>query len=277
MTPAPDLTANVAEKQKIYAFNSTVLYLLAYFILFNLNQLATLFIARSNAIPTAIFPGHLAFKIPDRAWQVQQVISTYGAGPLFCLVAACFGVYLFNKVKHLGGLRKLFYLWLMLHGFNLFFGSLIAGTLARGGFWYAVRWSIPSDAATWAIAFVFGLILLFLGFLTAPGFLISCDSITLVQFGNRRQLLNAMLVWPWIIGSLVLVLLKFPDFTRYEGLLYLTMLLLLVPAYFFNLGNPISETVESPLRPHFATGLAALVVILFLIYRLSLQNGILFG
>jgi len=277
MNTAPELTANVAEKQKIYAFNSTVLYLLAYLILYGLNQLVTVLMARSNYIPVALFPGHIDFRIPDRAWQVSQVVSTYGPGPFACLAVAAVSVVLFNKVKNLGGLRKLFYLWLMVHGFNFFFGSLIAGTLARSGFWFAVRWSIPSDFATWAIAFVFSLLMLFIGFLTAPGFLISCDSITLVQFVNRRKLLNAMIFFPWLAGSLTLVLLKVPDLTGYEDLQYLTMMLMLAPAYFFNLGNPFSETVEAPLRPHFAFGLGLGLLLILVIFRFSLQNGIHFG
>ena len=277
MTAEPDLLASPAEKQKIYAFNSTVLYLLAYFIVYGLQQFITILIARFNHIPAALFPGHIDFKIPDKAWQIADVVSTYGAGPFACLLLGFAATVIFNKIKHLGGLRKLFYVWLSLHSFNLFFGGLIAGTIARGGFWYAVRWSIHSDAATIGFAIIFGLLLLVIGFLSAPGFLISCDSITLIQFVNRKKLLLSMVMIPWLAGNLVLFLLKFPDLNKYEGLLSLTMMLILVPVYFFNLGNPISETVEEPRKIHFAFGLGIGLILLLLVFRLSLQNGISFG
>ena len=255
MTTATDLLADPAEKQKIYAFNSTLLFVFTYLIMYGVNQLVTLFMARLNHIPTELFPGHLDFKIQDNAWQVSEVVSTYGPGPVACFFLALLSAFIFNKIKQLGGLRKLFYLWLMLHGFNFMLGGLIAGTVARGGFWYAVRWSIPSDTVTWGLCVFFGLLLLLIGFLAAPGFLISCDSITLIQFENRRKLLNAMVVWPWFLGSLVIFLLKFPDLTYVDGLLHLTLLLILVPAYLFSLGNPISETVEEPHKTQFELGL----------------------
>ncbi len=277
MSTAPDLAANPAEKQKIYMFNSTVLYLLAYLIMYLVNQAVTIFMARSNRIPAELFPGHIDFKIADNAWRAAEVISTYGPGPAVCLALAFLSVLFFNRVKNLGGLRKLFYLWLTLHGFNFFFGGLIAGSAVRGGFWYAFRWSLPSDAVVYGIAFFFGLVLLFIGFLMAPGFLISCDSITLVQYENRRKLLMAMVVWPWLLGSFLLFLLKFPDFIFYDAFQYLTMLLMLLPVYFFNMGNPFSETVEEPFRTHFAAGLGIGLAILLLVYRVSLQNGISFG
>ena len=277
MTTEPDLLADPAGKQKIYAFNSTVLYLLAYFIVYSLQQVITILMARFNHIPAELFPGHIDFKIPDKAWQVSDVVSTYGAGPFACLILGFAATIIFNKIKHLGGIRKLFYLWLSLHSFNLFFGGLVAGTIARSGFWYAVRWSIPSDAATLGIAIVFGLLMLLIGFLAAPGFLISCDSITLIQFVNRRKLLLSMVIIPWLAGNLLLLLLKLPDLNMYDGFLALTMLLILAPAYFFNLGNPISETVEEPRKTHFAFGLGIGLILLLLVFRLGLQNGISFG
>ena len=277
MKSAPDLLANPAEKQKIYAFNSTVLYLLAYLIAYSLQQLVTVFMGGSNHIPAELFPGHIAFKIPDDAWRVSEVVSTYGPGPFACFLLALLATFVFNKIKLSGGLRKLFFLWLLLHGFNLFFGGLVAGIIAKSGFWYAVRWSIPSNSATIAITVLFGFLLLLIGFLSAPGFLLSCDSITLIQFGNRQKLLISMVIIPWLAGSLVLLLLKLPDLNYYDNLLHLTMLLLLLPVYFANLGNLISETVEAPHKTHFAIGLGIGLILLLLVFRLALQNGISFG
>lgn len=277
MITAPDLLANPAEKQKIYTFNSTLCFVFTYLLVYGLNQLVTLGMARLNHIPAVLFPGHINFKISDNAWRVSDVVSTYGPGPVVCFLAALVSAFVFNRIKHLGGLRKLGFLWFSLHGFNFFLGGLIAGTVARGGFWYAVRWSIPSDAVTWGLCAFAGLLLLLIGFLAAPGFLISCDSITLIQFENRRKLLNALVIWPWLLGSLVIFLLKFPDLTYLDALLHLTLLLMLLPVYFFSLGNPISETVEEPHKTQYALGLGIGLVLLLLVYRVALQNGMHFG
>jgi len=273
----PTVAAPPAEKQRIVTANSVILFLLAYLTCYFAAQFATLLAAFSAKIPTVFYPGHLEFKIPDSAWRVSDIISVYSAGPVTGLVLAFFAGLLFLYFRWKRGLPKTYLLWTMLHGCNLFFGALIAGTVVKGGFWYALRWSGFSDDAVWIVAIFFGLILLGIGVLAAPAFLLSCDSISLMEYQNRGKMLAATVMRPWLLGSLLLALLQFPDLQPINIMLIFTMLLVLLPAYFLNQQNLYSETIAMPKKTRLAQGAFILLIFVALTFRLVLQNGMHFG
>ncbi|MFC5271850.1 hypothetical protein [Adhaeribacter terreus] len=272
VTPAP-----AASRQRTVAANSTILFLLAYLLCYLASQLATVAAAFSARIPTVFHPGHLEFKITDAAWRSADVVSVYAAGPAVALALAFLAAVFFMIVRKKRGLQKTFFLWTFLHGCNLFFGALIAGTITKSGFWFALRWSGFNDTALWFVAFFFILILLGIGVLAAPAFLFSCDSISLMQFQNRAKMLAATVIHPWLFGSFFLVLLKFPDLQYYESLQIFTLMLILLPVYFLNQQNLFSETVEMPKKTRLAQTALVLLVIIAAAFRLFLQNGRLIG
>ncbi|MBK0403999.1 hypothetical protein I5M27_13475 [Adhaeribacter sp. BT258] len=268
VTPVPAVS-----RQRTVAANSTILFLLAYLVSYLAYQIATLAAAFSARIPTVFHLGHLEFKIPDSAWRTADVIAVYAAGPVVALALAFLAGVLFMVVRKKRGLQKTFFLWTFLHGCNLFFGALIAGTITKSGFWFAIRWSGFNDTALWIMAFLFIFILLAIGVLAAPAFLFSCDSISLMEFQNRPKMLAATVMYPWLFGSFFLVLLKFPDLQYYELLQIFTLMLILLPVYFLNQQNLFSETVEMPKRTRLAQTALVLLVIMAVAYRLLLQHG----
>jgi dipeptide/tripeptide permease len=166
---------------------------------------------------------------------------------------------------------------MFLHGCNLIFGALIAGTLTKSGFWFALRWSGFSDMGVWLAAFGCIIVLLGIGILAAPAFLFSCDSISLMEYQNRKKMLAATVIYPWLFGSLLILLLKFPDLHFLETYQHFTLLLMLLPVYFLNQQNLFSETVEMPKRTRLAQMALILLVLLALAFRVLLQNGRFFG
>ncbi|HSI89501.1 MAG TPA: hypothetical protein VK927_00220, partial [Adhaeribacter sp.] len=149
----------MAERERIITANSTILFLLAYLVNFLAFQGGTVVAASLARIRHVLYPGFIDFKIADSQWRHNDVIFTYSAGPLLCLGIAVVSVFIFFYFKSKGGVLKLLFLWMFLHGFNFFFGSLVAGTLAKGSFWYAVRWATYSAPITYGIAIAFALIL----------------------------------------------------------------------------------------------------------------------
>lgn len=265
------------EKQRIITANSTAFYVLAYFFVYIVHQLITVFAARSSGIRSELFPGHIEFKIADSQWLKNDVISVYAAGPVVCLTLAILFLIWFHKAAKRRGVKKVFLLWVFIHGLNVFFGSLLAGCIAETGFWYAIQWTVLNYAFVWIIGGLLALVLLTAGVFLAPTFLLSCDSITLMQIENRKKMLAATLVYPWFFGSLFIAILKIPDLHLYESLQFLTILFFLIPAYFQNLKNPISQNVEAPQRTRLVSGTIILTILGALIFRIIVHNGYFFG
>jgi hypothetical protein len=263
-------------KQRIITINSTAFYTLAYLFVYALHQLATVYSAHSSGIPSELFPGHIKFKIGDSQWLKYDVISVYSAGPLACLALSIFFMIWFHKAAKRRGAKKIFLLWVFIHGLNVFLGSLLAGCIAETGFWFAIQWSVVNYALVWIIAGLFALILIAAGVFLAPTFLLSCDSLTLMKFENRKKMLAATLVYPWLFGSLFITILKIPDLNLYESLQFFTLLFFLVPAYFQNLKNPISQNIEAPQRTRLFSGSILLTILGALAFRILVHNGFLF-
>jgi hypothetical protein len=265
------------KKETILALNSTAFYVLAYLFVHFAHQLATVLTARAAGIHTRLYPGHIYFKISDSQWQANDVITVYAAGPLAALVLGLLGFAGFKlAVKYRNNL-KIFLLWVFIFGLNMAFGSLLAGCVVQGGFWYAVKWSVYNFGVVWGIAGLLGLALILAGFFMAPAFPDACPSATLKQFRNRRKMLTAMLVYPWLFGNLVLAIIKFPDLIVYEGLQFFTLLLFLVPAYSQNLRDPLEPKIYGAQKTRLSVAAIALSVLAAVVFRVWLQKGMVFG
>jgi hypothetical protein len=94
-----------------------------------------------------------------------------------------------------------------------------------------------------------------------------------MQNVNRRGMLRAMLILPWILGSVFVGFLKYP-ISGYDHLLIYTLMFLLIPIYIRSQSMLVNDRVHTPRRTYIAWGLVGLVVVLSLGIRLALHAGI---
>mgnify|MGYP004522485149 CR=1 FL=1 len=277
--PDQPTPAELRQKTRIAFLNATALYILAYLTADTAYRLVTVLTARQLRIPSLWRLSRVQFLIPNAAWWRTAVVTVYGTGPLLCLMLALVaGLWFWQRQRFRRGLLKQYLLWLLLHGLNLFFGALVADTITQSGFWYVPSWVfLAGNAVNVAVAAVFGLVLVVLGYVLAPLFLLSHDSRTLMRYENRRRLLLATLFGPWLAGSAVLALAKLPELTVNEQLHFATLLLALAPLALAS-GNELFEfTVEEPRKTRAAWGLAVVALLLLVGLRVVLGPGVQFG
>lgn len=278
-SPTPSDPAELGPKTRIAFLNATVLYVLAYLTADWAYRLVTVLMARHLHIPSMWRLSQVQFLIPNPAWWRGAVIKVYFIGPTLCLVLAVVaGLWFWQRQRFQRGLLKQYLVWLLLHGLNLFFGAMVADTITQSGFWYVPSWLfLAGNVPNVATAVVFGLVLVVLGYVLAPVFLQSHDSRTLMRYENRRRLLLATLLGPWLAGSGLLMLAKLPQLTLNEQLHLATMLLALVPLALASTNELFGFTIEAPQKTRVAWGLAAVVVLLLLGARVVLGPGVQFG
>ncbi|WP_400191018.1 hypothetical protein [Hymenobacter sp. B81] len=271
--------ANVRQKALIAGFNATLLYVLAYLTATTVYQLATVLTAKSLGIPGTWGLGKVFFRISDGEWWQTAVLAVYSAGPLSCLLlGAGAGLWFWWRARRQRGLFKQFLFWLTLHGCNLFFGALVADTFTESGFWFVPGWLFMAGPIPGALlAGLFGLIQLALGYFAGMLFLQSHDSISLMKFPNRRLLLVSTLYVPWLAGSALIGLLKWPELTHNEQLHFATLLLLLAPLTLAAANELFEFTLESPQKTRVAWGLAGVALLLLLVLRVVLGSGLSFS
>ncbi|GAB3825819.1 hypothetical protein [Hymenobacter jeollabukensis] len=272
-------STDIGQKTLIAGFNATLLFILAYLTADTAYRLATVLMARQLHIPGVWELSRVKFLIADSSWWRQAVVAVYSVGPLVCLVLGVVAaLWFWQRARLRRGLLKQYLLWLVLHCLNLFFGAMVADTITQSGFWYVPSWVfLAGNAVNVAVAVLSGLALLALGYLTAPLFLQSHDSRTLMRYGQRRRLLGATLFAPWLLGSALIGLAKYPDMSTSEWLHLATLVVALVPLAVGSSNELFEFTVDMPQKTRVASGLLVLVVLVLVLVRVVLGHGLHFG
>jgi hypothetical protein len=276
---AVEATQTLGDKTRIAALNATLLYVLAYLTADTLYRLATVATAAQLQIPGVWRLGRVQFRIADADWARAAIVAVYSAGPLVCLLLAVgAALWFWQGARYRRGLLKQYLFWLLLHGFNLFFGALVADTFTRSGFWFVPSWLfLAGNALTVALAVLFGLVFIGLSYLATPLFLQSHDSRSLMRYEQRHRLLLATLLTPWLAGSGLLAAFRYPELTVNEQLHFATLLLALGPIALASANELFEFTVPSPQKTRVAWGLAVLLTVVLLGARLLLVRGVMFG
>jgi len=259
-------------------FNATACYLLAYQLVSLVYQASTVLMARRANVPGFWDLGGVRFELADSGWRRDMVLDVYGAGPALVLLLGGLSFLLFWRGRRGPGLGKLLLLWVVLHTTNIVLGGLLADTVTQSNSWYVPNWLLATGA-TWpsmVLGLLFAAVQVALGFLAAGPFLQAQDSRTILQFDRRAHLVVYALAGPWLTGSLLLALSKWPHLGVNEALHYATMVLLLIPLAISCQREFINERELLPRPTRVAWGLVGLALVALLAWRLALGAGVAF-
>ena len=194
-------------------------------------MLVTACVAATFQIPTEIHYWKTVFNIPLWWWNQPNVIFTFSSGPISCVIMGTICLRLFFIFRKTKNWIRLFFLWGYHHGFNLFFGAYVAGVISRSGFRNASNWAAIPQEIEYFIA-IGALICMFLvGFLSVKFFLQMAISQSLLVNYKRNRFITAVVFFPWFVGALGIILMKTPNITYNESLIFLMMFTSVVPVY----------------------------------------------
>jgi hypothetical protein len=202
------------------------------YLLYNLAyMIVTACIAATFQIPTEIHYWKTTYNIPLWWWNQPNVIFTFSSGPIACVIMGSICLRLFFIFRKTKNWIRLFFLWGYHHGFNLFFGAYVAGVISRSGFRHASNWAAIPQEIEYFIA-IGALICMFLvGFLSVKFFLQMAISQSLLVNHKRNRYITAVVFLPWALGALSIILMKTPNITYNEALIFLMMFTSVVPVY----------------------------------------------
>lgn len=262
----------------IISFNSTVLYLLAYIVLYLVYQAITIIAAGFFNYPVIVYYYQIFFNISPEAWYHDSVKTIFAAGPLILFIIGIIFLIIYSNLKELTGNFKLFFLWGFLHGVNMLFGALLIGTLFETGVGHVISWMYIMDTGK-VLYSIFSLFILALaGLLVAKPFLISGNAyFNEVTRENRRFLLKSQVLAPYITGTIIIFLLRQPHFMYYETFVMLVLIISLLPL--FIVSGSIHDLFfdEEEKKPKIFWMSVVMLIGILILYRVILAVGIRFG
>jgi len=275
------LTTPDLRSKFVFAFlHSLAYYILAFFLVYVVYQVATIMIASSFNIPVVWYYYQLKFPLYTFSplYTRTALVSIFAAGPAISLMVG----FLFLKLFFTKNLKvkrfQLFYLWGFICGSNMFFGSYISGFFTRTEFIYTSEWLFMSsvfDIEEIIFTVISIIMMLVIGRIVTPLFLVSSGSVTLIKPEFRLFFIVSQVVLPWLAGIIILFLITTPHYYLPLILKTITPGLVLLPSlYLYDLLK--YENIHNTgviQRNYFRWSVIIVVIALLFFYRIILNFG----
>jgi hypothetical protein len=265
-------------------FNSTTLFILAFLVIYYINNYITIYTAQFYDIPTVLYSYRIFWPLYTYSslYTRQALVVTFGMGPFICFVLAILFLQVLRWLKKYNLNLKLFALWLSFHAFNSVFGGYLAGIITRTGSMYAVEWLFLTAVfnRTEIILLIITIISMFiLGYFATSYFLMAVNAKVIRESKYRIYFLIGNVAIPWILGNLSLFLLNLPNNPTELMLLYASSILLVIPI-FSNYNSPMIqmmkfERIAGNMKMAWAYLLLAIAAFVFI--RMFIYDGISYG
>ncbi len=286
-TPSPIQEDIKSRKQKVidhrkqqeknyykYTVNSLALYVIAYLLVYLTYQIVVMIVASRWHLDSVLFYYDLAFNDFSPLWTRFNIIVVTFSGPLISLLIGILFLKVIANRPKVKGFIKLFVIWIALHGFNLFFGAFASGVSTDQGFGYVANWLYLNVFWQIFLSLVFLFILGAIGYYSTGKFLETSNSIYRIKKENRNRFILYQVILPWLIGGLLIYLIKVPNNLPYDIGNLITMSIVVIPVVFNKKAKP-GRKYKSDKK---ATRINWVYIIIFLFmvtsFRIWLETGL---
>jgi len=191
--------------------NSIALFVLSYLTLYIVGELITVYAAESFDYQTILFYYKVYYNIDSDQWNADAVKILFSIKPLAGLVFGTIAMIIYSSLKNDNQVFKLYFLWLFVHGMVMFFGSLLMGTLLNQGFGWVIAYLYYKDTGKMVFSIISIFALVVTGTSIARSFLTSGNAyFNFISRDNRKFLLISQMLFPVIIGTAIISMLKVP-------------------------------------------------------------------
>jgi hypothetical protein len=270
-------------KKFLFTFlQSTAYFLLTFFFIYIIYQAVTIAVASSFRIPVIWYYYRLVFPLYTYSplYTRAALVTIFASGPVASLlISLAFLRLYFTRNNELVRRFKLLFLWGFVNGLNMFFGAYIAGFLTRTEFIYSSEWVFMSsrfDVEEIIFTVISITLLVVIGRIITPLFLLSSGSITLVKPENRFLYILVQVIFPWLAGALILFLITLPKFYVPLILKTLTPVFALFPSLLLynSVQNENIHKTGAIQHNYFRWGMVIFVIALLFFYRVILSWGL---
>ncbi len=213
----------------IIVTNSTACYILSFLLIFYINHISKIALAGTYGYDLGFDWVNIIFYIEPYEWTHDSVKLIYSAGPIFTAVVGLISLVAFWSLVEEPARLKTFFMWLTLHAFNFFFGSLLIGNIFKKGVGHVFNWMYMTDTSKMIVALIGFMGLLGTAYIMARPVAISANSyFNKLDEKNFPFLITAQVIVPFIIGTIIYLAYFSPDILFQEAYSWITLSLILL-------------------------------------------------
>ncbi len=202
------------QQYMVYAFNSTILFILSYIVAYLIYQMAVMFTASVHGIDSVLYYYEVMFPIGNASplWNPFNIIMITLSGPMVSLLLGLVWYRVMMR-RASNTILRLFYLWLSFHSFNMFFGAFVAGVITDQGFGYVANWLYLGIPVKMLLSMLALSVLGYFGWRSARHVLATSNNPQRINRHNRPYFVLNQTIIPWLAGSLLMLYIKIPNRT----------------------------------------------------------------
>ncbi len=268
-------TEVLRETFRTIAINSSLLFIIAYLIIYFLNLLITGYTAILFNIPVVIYYHDVDFLIRGVDWNPDSVSGVFSSGPIAMFTLSIFLLILYKAVETETGILRLLLLWMIFHTLTRFFGEILVGAILNKGFGYVILYMFVMDTGK-VVLVILGFVAMFtVGLFMTRQSLYSAN----IYFNDlhrviRTQFIVNQFILPFLVGNLVIFLIKIPRFSFYDVCLNGSMILILIPILVRSYGMEDLYFDEERKETKLKIIIPAIMLFMLFLFRLGLGFGL---
>jgi hypothetical protein len=257
---------------------STSIFVISFLFVFVLSGLAFLYISSDLQIPASLMLGKTQVIMSEnsRFWTSDSIISIYSTIPISCFLIGVFCLFAFHLNAKPGFTFLTATIWTFIHAFNLSLGAVVIDLLSQTGFTKAAHEMGIEIIMT---ILIIGVSLFFMYKLGIFAARIFHDKI-FKGFTNEKKIRNLLfvrfLILPWIVGTLLVLLISYSSNDYRSYLLPISSLILILPTLFYEPKITKRKPDLKKLEPKYLIFVTLFSIVALVVYYISLRTGLAF-
>jgi len=257
--------------------NSTAYNLLSYLTVYMIFQFTTIIASNIFDIPTSLYYNRIGFNVRPEVWTFDAVKVIFSSGNILLFMISVSFLVVIVKALEYNGLLRLFFIWGFIHSVSMLFGSFVIGAFNFEGFGIVLSYLYLSDTAKMLLLFSGLIILLGLGMGMVKVLLFSANSyFNFLSPQMRPTFRRDQFIFPFVISTLILIIIKYP-LSLYELLILFIPMFLLLPLYWGIGRYPVFYFEETSKTIKISSRLVFITLGIYIVYRVVLGFGINIG
>ena len=264
--------------------SSTALFMAAYVFVWLVNSAAVMFTASFYNIDAVLYYYEVMWPAGNAMplWSDRIAVAAAVSGPLAAITMALLSFFLLSARMKTGNNLRTFLFWIFFLSLAHFFGAFASGAVTREGFGYVMDWLQMRTIFIFLFSVIFLSALVFIGWKYTRFIL---ETRPLRKHGSNIPLilLNRMIL-PYVIGTLILIVIKRPDSIPQHPYIYDYDCFILASALFFAIPPLFNKKLRPQPQNYKSTSvkyqlfktlsLILLSLGIVALYRLGLSDGL---
>jgi hypothetical protein len=264
----------------IIVINSLSYFMLAYITVITLTNFVSILLAKTENVKGILY--YYGFNLFDiqQGWSKELTFLVFFFGIGFSAVIALLFEWVYKRLRKYSIHNKLFFLWGFFLGMVYFLGNVLVGAFFYFG--TGVVFTDFNIPVLFRILTGIGalILLIYLGVFVTRSFLISLNCyVSDVNKQEYQWYMKAQLLYPFILGTVLILILKIPhhnEFFLLDTLIWLTGIVPVIAVFLKLSGQQSFHFRNKNVKIEVFYGPLTAFIILVLIYRIGLTNGIVF-